>query len=122
MLGVLNLYICDLVLLVDALENSSEDLVWANLIALLKPAVQKQIHALLPLHRRGQLHGAAILVGIWTTCVLYLQRESAQIVDDRAGMAAFLGSTNWAAYTSAEKPGTACKDDSRLLPDALGCP
>ena len=87
MLGVLNLYVCDLVLLVDTLEDSGKHLIRANLVALLKAAVQKQVHALLPLHRRGQLHRAAMFVGIPTRYVLNVQHESAQIVNYGADIA-----------------------------------
>ncbi len=40
----------DLVLLVNALEDSCKDLVWSNLVALLQSAAQEQVHALLPLY------------------------------------------------------------------------
>lgn len=42
-------------LLVYALEDACNNLVGPNLITSLKALAQKGIHALLPLHRRGQL-------------------------------------------------------------------
>lgn len=43
-------------LLVYALEDASDNLVGPNLITSLKTLTQKGMHALLPLHRRRQLH------------------------------------------------------------------
>ncbi len=52
----------DAVLLVNALEDASNDLVRSNLIAALKAFSQQSVHALLPLHRRCKLQVHAISV------------------------------------------------------------